>query len=120
MALLHFALASTIAPLVAGYLTSPPGSPGPDTNSDCSGWVQYSSGLTCTAVEQKYGITEAQFEAWVSKGVALINIENSLINCRTLSSQNLARAVLFRVNFAIACRSTLSLLQFLTRNLLRH
>lgn len=53
--------------LAAAYLVSPDGTAAPGANSDCSEWVQDSYALTCAIIEEIYGITEAQFEEWVSK-----------------------------------------------------
>ncbi|OOQ86417.1 hypothetical protein PEBR_21486 [Penicillium brasilianum] len=50
--------------LVQGYLVSPPGTAAPGTTDDCSGWIEYSSSLTCALIEQYFGMTEAEFEAW--------------------------------------------------------
>lgn len=57
---------SLFAPVLAGaYLVTPPGTVAPGTTDDCSKWVEYSSGLTCSYIEKLYGMTEAEFEAWV-------------------------------------------------------
>jgi hypothetical protein len=53
--------------LVQGYLVCPPGTAAPGTTDDCSGWIEYSSSLTCALIEQYFGMTEAKFEAWVSQ-----------------------------------------------------
>ncbi|KAL4733813.1 hypothetical protein BDV11DRAFT_175330 [Aspergillus similis] len=50
--------------LVQGYLVSPPGTAAPGTTDDCSEWIEYSSSLTCALIEQYFGMTEAEFEAW--------------------------------------------------------
>ncbi|KAL7817794.1 carbohydrate-binding module family 50 protein [Trichoderma gracile] len=50
--------------LTDAYLVNPPGAAAPGTTSDCSGWVQSSSALTCEIIEQKYGMTEVQFVSW--------------------------------------------------------
>ncbi|KAE8324059.1 hypothetical protein BDV39DRAFT_217404 [Aspergillus sergii] len=56
---------SLLAPVLAGaYLVTPPGTVAPDTTDGCSKWVEYSSGLTCSYIENLYGMTEAEFEAW--------------------------------------------------------
>ncbi|PNY28156.1 LysM domain-containing protein [Tolypocladium capitatum] len=52
--------------LVDAYLVSPPGTPAPGATKDCTGWVQQSYGLTCATIEKFYGMSTAQFEAWVS------------------------------------------------------
>jgi hypothetical protein len=53
--------------LVHGYLVSLPGTAAPGTTDDCSEWIEYSSSLTCALIEQYFGMTEAEFEAWVSQ-----------------------------------------------------
>ncbi|OJJ48046.1 hypothetical protein ASPZODRAFT_141589 [Penicilliopsis zonata CBS 506.65] len=50
--------------MVSAYLVTPPGSVFPGADSDCSGWVEATSGLTCAEVEAVEGITAAEFEAW--------------------------------------------------------
>jgi hypothetical protein len=56
-----------VIPFVEAYLVSPPGVAAPGADADCSEWVEQSYGLTCAIIEEFYGMTEAQFEAWVSK-----------------------------------------------------
>ncbi|KAI1464713.1 LysM domain-containing protein [Daldinia caldariorum] len=51
-------------PLAKAYLVAPPGTPAPGAASGCSEWVQQSYGLTCAIIEQFYGISAAEFEAW--------------------------------------------------------
>lgn len=53
----------------AQYLVAPPdgGTAAPGASADCSAWVQQSYALTCEGIEAYYGITEANFEAWVSE-----------------------------------------------------
>jgi hypothetical protein len=53
-------------PLVGAYLVSPPGPAAPGTTADCSAWAQQSYSLTCLDIETYLGITQAEFEAWVS------------------------------------------------------
>ncbi|KAJ5219440.1 uncharacterized protein N7498_001539 [Penicillium cinerascens] len=60
----NWIVASLYVPLVAGYLVSPPGTPYPEASSDCSGWAEYASGLTCASVEDTYFISAADFESW--------------------------------------------------------
>jgi hypothetical protein len=52
--------------LVGAYLVSPPGTAAPGTTEDCTQWVEYSSGLTCELLETYFGMTEAEFEEWVT------------------------------------------------------
>jgi hypothetical protein len=52
---------------VEGYLVSPPGTPAPGAAEGCSAWVESSYSLTCDIVSRFYGMSLAQFEAWVSK-----------------------------------------------------
>jgi hypothetical protein len=59
------ALLYLTVPLAAGYLISPPGNAAPGTTASCSGWVKYSTGMTCGSITNTYGITEAEFESWV-------------------------------------------------------
>lgn len=63
ISLLYSALGFNLA---AAYLVTPPGTPAPGATEDCSGWVQDSYGLTCDIIEEFYGMTADQFEAWVS------------------------------------------------------
>ncbi len=48
------------------YLVSPDGTAAPGASKDCSAWVQDSYLLTCAIIEEYYGMTEAEFIAWVS------------------------------------------------------
>jgi hypothetical protein len=48
------------------YLVAPPGTPAPGATEDCSAWVQQSYDLTCDTIEEYFGMTAAEFEAWVS------------------------------------------------------
>lgn len=48
------------------YLVAPPGTAAPGATQSCSDWVQQSYGLTCAIIEKFYGMTDAQFQAWVS------------------------------------------------------
>ncbi|KAH0525992.1 hypothetical protein TsFJ059_009377 [Trichoderma semiorbis] len=50
--------------LTNAYLVTPPGTPAPGADSGCSEWVQQSYGLTCAIIEQFFGMSAAQFEAW--------------------------------------------------------
>jgi hypothetical protein len=50
---------------VSAYLVSPPGTAFPGADSDCSAWIEATSGMTCADIEATAGITEAQFEDWV-------------------------------------------------------
>jgi hypothetical protein len=65
MVLTHLIAASLAARLAAGYLVTPPGTPFPGTVSDCSGWVEGTTGITCAEVEEVVGITAAEFDDWV-------------------------------------------------------
>lgn len=56
----------TVVSLVRGYLVAPPGTAAPGTTIDCSEWLEYSSSLTCSLIEQLFGMIEAEFEEWVS------------------------------------------------------
>jgi hypothetical protein len=60
-----FTTIGLVFPLVGAYLVPPPGTVGPGTTSECSGWADYASLVTCSIAEEQYGITEAEFEAWV-------------------------------------------------------
>jgi hypothetical protein len=53
--------------LVRAYLVTPPGAAAPGSTADCSEWVQQSYSLTCAIIEEFYGLTAAEFEAWVSR-----------------------------------------------------
>ncbi|OOQ86161.1 hypothetical protein PEBR_22597 [Penicillium brasilianum] len=50
--------------LAEAYLVSPAGTAAPGTTEDCTQWVEYSTGLTCTLLETYFGMTEAEFEEW--------------------------------------------------------
>ncbi|KAJ8121084.1 hypothetical protein ONZ43_g2376 [Nemania bipapillata] len=52
--------------LAQSYLVAPPGTPAPGAISSCSEWVQQSYVITCDIIEQFYGMTAAEFEAWSS------------------------------------------------------
>ena len=52
--------------VVGGYLVAPPGAVAPGTTSQCSEWVAYNSLWACENIEVLFGITEAEFEEWVS------------------------------------------------------
>jgi hypothetical protein len=69
----RFSLALTALPLVAGYLVSPPGTAYPGASTDCSGWVESTTGLSCADVEETYYITESEFETWVCSPLHLRN-----------------------------------------------
>lgn len=66
MSFTKITLASIAVSLVSGYLVAPPGTAAPGTTDSCSKWVMAISGMTCEMVESAYGITEADFESWVS------------------------------------------------------
>lgn len=69
---LSYLFSSALAFCLAGaYLVPPDGTPAPGAASDCSGWVQQSYGLNCTLIERVFGMSEAQFEAWVSFSAVL-------------------------------------------------
>jgi hypothetical protein len=53
------------AKLSMGYLVTPSGTPYPGAVSDCSGWVEGTSGVTCAQVEEAVGITAEDFTTWV-------------------------------------------------------
>lgn len=55
-----------VLPLVGAYLVSPPGVAAPGSNEDCSEWADYSDDDTCGSISAAYGITESEFESWVS------------------------------------------------------
>ncbi|KAF1819303.1 carbohydrate-binding module family 50 protein [Dissoconium aciculare CBS 342.82] len=57
-------LQTIIAGQVGCYLVAPPGPPAPGSDPGCTMWFQDSYGLNCSIVEQYYGLTESQFEAW--------------------------------------------------------
>lgn len=57
--------------LTNAYLVAPPGTPAPGADSGCSEWVQQSYGLTCAIIEQFFGMSAAQFEAWVSNSLPI-------------------------------------------------
>ncbi|KAH8698406.1 hypothetical protein BGW36DRAFT_396196 [Talaromyces proteolyticus] len=51
--------------LATGYLVSPLGTAYPETTSDYSDWVEYTSGLTYAGVEEIYSIIATEFKDWV-------------------------------------------------------
>lgn len=65
-----------LSPLAVGqtaaYLVTPDGTAAPGADPDCTEWVQDSYALTCEIIEAGFGITEAQFVAWV--GVNSIHV----------------------------------------------
>lgn len=58
-------LLSTVFSIGRAYLVSPPGAVAPGTTSECSNWVGYNSLWGCENIEVLFGITAAEFEAWV-------------------------------------------------------
>lgn len=67
---------SVVRPLTA-YLVAPDGTAAPGASTDCSEWVQDSYDLTCAIVEEFYGITEAEYEEWVSSPCPLASFSCS-------------------------------------------
>jgi hypothetical protein len=65
MVLAHFLAAFLGAGLATAYLVAPPGTAFPGTVSDCSGWTNGPTGLTCAEVADAVGITTTEFETWV-------------------------------------------------------
>jgi hypothetical protein len=60
-------LASALAFIVAdAYLVTPPGTVAPGAISTCSEWVQASYGMTCEIIHRLFGMTDTEFELWVS------------------------------------------------------
>lgn len=66
MKLLHLISSVLFFSQARAYLVSPPGAAAPGATAECSEWVQESYSLTCTIIEEFYGLTVAQFQAWVS------------------------------------------------------
>lgn len=67
MNLFSFLTLFLVARPLAAYLVAPDGTAAPGASTDCSEWVQDSYDLTCAIVEEFYGITEAEYEQWVSR-----------------------------------------------------
>ncbi|KAL3713136.1 hypothetical protein TMatcc_001839 [Talaromyces marneffei ATCC 18224] len=62
--------ASLAATLAASYLVAPPETAFPGTVSQCSGWVEGQTGLSCTVVEEALGVTTIDFETWVKETIS--------------------------------------------------
>lgn len=65
MVLAHFLAAFLAAGSATAYLVAAPGTAFPGTVSDCSGWINGPTGLTCADVAEAAGITTTEFETWV-------------------------------------------------------
>ncbi len=52
-------------PLCSGYLVEPPTTADPRTVSDCSLWAVVASGDTCSSIARAWGISVADFSAYV-------------------------------------------------------
>jgi hypothetical protein len=62
----HLIAASLAAKLVTSYLVTPDGTAFPGADSDCSAWVQGTTGISCSGVAAVIGITLTEFETWVT------------------------------------------------------
>jgi hypothetical protein len=66
------------------YLVTPPGTVAPGAISTCSEWVQASYGMTCDIIHRLFGMTDAEFELWVSRMPASLAVV-FLSTCTELS-----------------------------------
>jgi hypothetical protein len=66
MILAHLTLAFLAAKLATSYLVNPDGTAFPGADSDCSAWVQGTTGLSCSDIATAVGITLTEFETWVT------------------------------------------------------
>ncbi|KAJ8069030.1 hypothetical protein OCU04_002704 [Sclerotinia nivalis] len=64
MKLFHLTSYALSLHLVGAYLVTPDGPAAPGSTSACSEWVEQSYDITCAIIEEFYGLTEAEFEAW--------------------------------------------------------
>lgn len=85
MVLTRLVTTSLTATLAAGYLVAAPGTAFPGTVSQCSGWVEGQTGLSCAVVEEALGVTATDFETWVKETISFSFIdihENILFHTR--------------------------------------
>lgn len=66
MILAHLIVASLAAKLATSYLVTPDGTAFPGADSDCSAWVQGTTGIPCSDIAAVVGITLTEFETWVT------------------------------------------------------
>ncbi|RAO73092.1 uncharacterized protein BHQ10_009104 [Talaromyces amestolkiae] len=64
MILTHLIAAFLASKLATGYLVTPSGTAFPGADSDCSGWVAGTTGISCANVVAAVGITLTEFETW--------------------------------------------------------
>lgn len=63
--LTHLLTAYLATGLATAYTVAPPGTAFPGAVSDCSGWAEGPTGLTCAEMAEAVGITLTEFETWV-------------------------------------------------------
>lgn len=79
MILAHLIAASFAAKLATGYLVTPSGAVFPGADTDCSGWVAGTTGISCADVAAAVGITLTEFETWVRFPSSPLHIRWQLI-----------------------------------------